>query len=151
MLVSENRLKWAMRFYPPLLFQRIWVVRIEPGFLGAEVRIFRSFLNMNYNRSIFGGTIFSAADPFFAVLFYQVLKRRGLNIRIWLKSATVNYLKPGFSRLTVKVTIAESDLLDAERTLNAGEKFIRHFPVEIFNDQGQLCATVSNEVYIKKI
>ena len=27
MLVSENMLKWALRFYPPLLLQRIWIIK----------------------------------------------------------------------------------------------------------------------------
>jgi acyl-coenzyme A thioesterase PaaI-like protein len=151
MLVSENLLKWAMRFYPPLFFQRIWVVQIDRDFMGAEVRIAKSFLNMNYNRSIFGGTIFCAADPFFGVLFYQVLKRKGLNVRIWLKSASINYLKPGFSKLCFKLKLNEQDIRDVENTLAAGEKFIRTFSVELWNKDGQLCATVNNEVYIKKI
>jgi hypothetical protein len=151
MLVSENLLKWAMRFYPPLFFQRIWVVQIDKNFMGAEISVAKSFLNMNYNRSIFGGTIFCAADPFFAVLFYQILKRKGLNVRIWLKSASIHYLKPGFSRLSLKIKLCEQDILDVENTLAAGEKFIRTFSVELWNTAGQLCATVDNEVYIKNI
>ena len=57
MLVSENVLKWALRFYPPLLFQRIWVIRFTKGFRGVRVKVNRSLINNNYNNSIFGGTI----------------------------------------------------------------------------------------------
>ncbi len=69
MVVSENVLKWALRFYPPLLFQRIWVIRFEKDFKGVSVKINKSLINNNYNNSIFGGTIFAAADPIFTPYF----------------------------------------------------------------------------------
>ena len=77
MKVSEKTLKWVMRFYPPFFFQRIWVQRFHPGFTGVDVKISKSLLNRNYNASIFGGTIFAAADPFYALLFDQLFRRRG--------------------------------------------------------------------------
>jgi hypothetical protein len=63
------------------------------------LRFQRAFLNRNYNHTIFGGTIFSASDPFYALLFDQVLQRRGLKCRVWLKRAEIKYLKPGTSSL----------------------------------------------------
>ena len=100
MKISEKALTWVMRLYPPLLFQRIWVRSFEPGFSGVDVVIVKSFMNKNYNKSICGGTIFTATDPFYAILFDQVLQRRGLKCRVWLKSAQINYLKPGSKLLT---------------------------------------------------
>ncbi len=151
MLVSENTLKWAMRFYPPLFFQRIWVKRFEKNFLGVEVKISHSFLNRNYNRSIFGGTIFAASDPFFAILFDQVLQRRGLKTRVWLKSASIQYLKPGRSDLFFKIELTEADLKEAEMALHDSGKFVKTFPMEIFDQNGQLCAKVQNQVYIRNL
>lgn len=151
MQVSENTLKWVMRFYPPLLFQRIWVQKFAKDFTGVEVKIFKSFLNTNYNRSIFGGTIFSASDPFYALLFDQVLRRRGYKTRVWLKSADIKYLKPGRSALYFKIILTENDILDAENVLKTVGKYVKSFPLEICNDKGELCATVNNEVYIRNL
>ncbi len=149
MLVSENTLKWAMRFYPPLFFQRIWVKQFDKDFKGVEVKIFKSFLNLNYNRSIFGGTIFTATDPFYAILFDQALQRRGIKSRVWLKSAQINYLKPGRSNLYFKISISEADLADAEQTLHSSGKFVKSFPIDMYDKNGVLCAQVQNEVYIR--
>ncbi|HLT42689.1 MAG TPA: DUF4442 domain-containing protein, partial [Sphingobacteriaceae bacterium] len=99
MKASEKALKWAMRFYPPLFFQRIWVKKFHPGFRGVDVTIQSSFLNRNYNSSIFGGTIFAAADPFYPILFDQIFRRKGLKTVVWLKSGSVKYLKPARSKL----------------------------------------------------
>lgn len=151
MQVSENTLKWAMRFYPPLFFQRIWVKRFHKDFKGVEVKISKSLLNTNYNNSIFGGTIFSASDPFYALLFDQLLLRRGYKIRVWLKSAQISYLKPGHSNLYFKIVLTDEDILEAETALKTGGKFVKAFPMEITGLDGIVCARVINEVYVRNL
>ncbi|MDO8993147.1 DUF4442 domain-containing protein [Daejeonella sp.] len=151
MVISENTLKWAMRFYPPLFFQRIWVIKFDKGFTGVHVKISKSFLNVNYNRTIFGGTIFSASDPFFALLFDQILQRRGLKCRVWLKSAEIRYLKPGNTNLYFTISLSEEQIKEAEIILGTEGKFVKAYPMNIFNSEGVLCATVINEVYIRNL
>lgn len=151
MVVSENMLKWAMRFYPPLFFQRIWVIKFDKDFTGVHVKISKSFLNVNYNRTIFGGTIFSASDPFFALLFDQILQRRGLKCRVWLKSAEIRYLKPGNTNLYFTISLSEEQIKEAEIILGTEGKFVKAYPMNIFNSEGVLCATVINEVYIRNL
>jgi hypothetical protein len=151
MKVSENMLKWGMRFYPPLLFQRIWVKKFELGFTGVKVKIFKSFLNLNYNRSIFGGTIFSASDPFYAVLFDQILQRKGLKCRVWLKSASINYLKPGRTDLEFTISLSEDEISEAMETLTSAGKFVKAFTINMYDSNGEHCVTVINEVYVRNL
>jgi acyl-coenzyme A thioesterase PaaI-like protein len=151
MIVSEKTLKWAISLYPPLLFQRIWVKRFHPGFRGVDVKINKSLFNKNYNGSIFGGTIFAATDPFYALLFDQLLQREGFKVRVWLKSASIQYLKPGRSDLFFTLLITDDMLNDAIETLNNNGKVIRAYPMEIKNAAGEICATVLNEVYVRNL
>ena len=148
MIVSENMLKWGMRFYPPLFFQRIWVKKIHKGFAGIDVKINRSIFTTNLGNSIFGGTIFSATDPFYALLFNQQMQRKGFKISVWLKSAHIQYLKPGRTDLYFSLSITPDMVSEVEKTLNTEGKFIKAYPIEIFDKQGELCASVMNEVYI---
>lgn len=151
MVVSENVLKWALRFYPPLLFQRIWVVRFEKGFRGVRVKINKSLINNNYNNSIFGGTIFAAADPFYPLLFHQLLTHKGYKTRIWLKSAGINYLKPGRTDLFFDINLTEADIEEVEDILNTNGKHIKAYPIEMYNKEGELCVSVSSEIYIRNL
>lgn len=151
MIVSEKTLKWGLCLYPPMLFQRIWVRRFHTGFRGVDVKINKSLFNKNYNGSIFGGTIYAATDPFYALLFDQLLQREGFKIRVWLKSASIQYLKPGRSDLFFTLIITDEMLNEAIEALNNGGKFIKAYPMEIFNKSGELCATVMNEVYIRNL
>lgn len=151
MAVSENTLKWAMRFYPSLLFQRIWVIKFEKGFLGVQVKINKSLLNRNHNNSIFGGTIFSAADPFYPVLFYQLLTIRGYKVIAWTKSSNINFLKPGMTDLYFKIEISDNDIKTCEQELAATGKCLKMYIVDIYDKNGQLCVSVSNEIYIRDL
>ncbi len=151
MVFSENVLKWAIRLYPPLFFQRIWVKKFHKDFKGVEVKIGKSLLNTNFNKSIFGGTIFAASDPFYALLFDQVLKRKGLKTRVWLKSADIKYLKPGRSNLHFTLRLSDEAIDEAEHALRTVGKFVKAYPIEIVNDQGEICVFVMNEVYIRNL
>ncbi len=151
MIVSERILKWAMCLYPPLLFQRIWVKKFHQNFKGVDVKISNSFLNRNYNGSIFGGTIYAATDPFFAILFDQLLQRKGFKVRVWLKSGSIQYLKPGLTSLHFTINITDEMIAEAEKTIKANGKFVKTYPIDLFNKHGELCATAINEVYLRQI
>lgn len=149
MIVSEKTLKWVMCLYPPLLFQRIWIKKFHLGFLGVDVKISNSFLNRNYNGSIFGGSIYAATDPFYAILFDQLMQRRGFKVRVWLKSASIQYLKPGLTNLYFTIKITDEMIAEAERALTEKGKFVKSYPMELFDKEGELCATVMNEIYLR--
>jgi hypothetical protein len=152
MAVSENTLKWLMRLYPPLLFQRIWVVRFNKVFKGLSLKIKKSLFNKNYNGSIFGGTIFAAADPFYPVLLHQVLKPMGMQkLKVWSKSSQINFLKPALTDLNFEIIITDNDIDHALEILTVTGKYERSFPVNIYNKEGEICVSLLNEVYIRNL
>ncbi|WP_257668056.1 DUF4442 domain-containing protein [Parapedobacter tibetensis] len=151
MRLSENALKWVMRLYPPFFFQRIWVRHFHKGFMGVEVKINRSLLNRNYNASIFGGTIFAAADPFYALIFDQIFQRKGFSTVVWLKSASIQYIKPARSALYFNIVIHSKDIQEVETALTNKGKFMKTYPITIADKNGETCAIMKNEVYIKDI
>ncbi|MBI3520453.1 MAG: DUF4442 domain-containing protein [Bacteroidetes bacterium] len=151
MKISENSLKWLMRLYPPMLFQRIWVQKIYKGFTGIDIKINRSFITSNLGKSTFGGTLFSATDPFYALLFGQIMQHKGLKITVWLKSATINYIKPGRTDLFYSLNITPEMISEMENALRNEGKFIKAYPIEIYDKKGELCVTATNEVYIRNL
>ena len=140
-----------MRLYPPLFFQRIWVRRFGRGFTTVEVKIHRSILNRNYNASIFGGTIFAAADPFYALMFDQIFQRKGFKTVVWLKSATIQYIKPGRTALFFEISINDQEIQEVEAALIEHGRFVQTYPIAIVDTRGETCAIMHNEVYIKDV
>lgn len=140
-----------MRFYPPLFFQRVWTKRFEQDFRGVEVSIRKSFWNRNYNNSIFGGTIFSAADAFYPVLFFKIFTEKGYSIRAWSKSSEIKYLKPSYFNLYFNIHIDEAEINEAEEILNTLGKYTKLHPIEIFDKNGRNVASVLVEVYMRNL
>jgi acyl-coenzyme A thioesterase PaaI-like protein len=152
MVVSENTLKWVMRFYPPLFFQRIWVIGFHKGFTGVKVKVSKSILNKNYNGSIFGGTIFAAADPFYPVLFHQILNSDGKRrLAVWSKSAKIDFLKPALNNLFFEIKISDEDIAGAKEALIITGKYEKLFPIDIYNKAGEVCASLMSEVYVRDL
>lgn len=152
MKLSPFSLKWVLRTYPPFLFQRIWVKNISKDFTEADVKIYKSFLNINSNKTLFGGTIFSSLDPMHSILMDQILKRKGLKKTVaWLKSAQINYLKPGTTNLNFKIKISEKDIDEAFLTIKHNGKIVKTFTTEIFDNNGNKCVVCQNEIYIRDL
>ncbi len=152
MKVSPSTLKWGLRLYPPFFFQRIWVRRILNNFLGADVKINRSILNINSNRTIFGGTIFSAIDPFYPILLDQYFKHQGITRTVaWLKTAHIDYIKPGRFDLEVRIRLDQEILDETLQTIKKEGKVVRTFQTQVFDKHGTLCAIAHNEIYIRDL
>lgn len=151
MLVSANVLKWALRIYPPLLFQRIWVIKISKDYRSATVKVNKTLITRNYNGSVFGGTLFSAADPFYPALFHQLLTSRGFKVQLWLRSASIKYVKPAFKDVFFSAEISDDVLTETELTLNLKGRHKQPFQLEMHSREGKLCAIVHGEIYIRNL
>jgi hypothetical protein len=147
--LSPPYLKWLLRFYPPLLFQRIWTVSIGEDFSTARVILYHSILNKNGYRSIFGGSISSAGDPFFIILYYGYFFKKGYRLKVWLKSCEIQFLKPAFTNLKLDFSLLPDDFQKAEISLIRTGKFIGKHKVEAKNKSGEICATIATEVYLR--
>ena len=150
MKVSENILKWGMRLYPPLLLQRIWVQKVHKDFKGADIKINRSLFTLNFGKAIFGGTIYSGTDPFYAMLFGQILRNKNYHITIWLKSASIQFLKPARTDLFYKIHITEEMIKEAETELTNKGVFVKTYAIEVYSKNKELTAIARNEIYIRK-
>ncbi len=149
--ISAITLKWLLRFYPPLFFQSVWVTHIEADFTSAKAKLYKSLLNINYNGTIYGGTIYAATDAFYPVLYHQWLTHAGYKVIVWIKSAQVQYLKPGRSALSFQFNISSEEMMAVQQLLRTEGKTVRNCITELFNSTGELCAIVHTEVYIRNL
>lgn len=109
------------------------------------MKINRSLITLNFGKAIFGGTIYTAIDPFYAMLFGQLLKHKGYHISVWLKNASIQYLRPGRTDLYYRITITDEMINEVEEALNKNSVFIK-----IYSKTGDLYTIAKNEIYIRK-
>jgi acyl-coenzyme A thioesterase PaaI-like protein len=148
-ILSERKGWWILNLFPPLLFNRIRVVKIEPGFRACTVRVARSLLTRNLHGTTFGGTIFSAADPYYAVMYWQVLARRGYRVQAWLKRAGIDYHRPAETALTLEFRLSDDEIAEAVAALDGAGRHRKRHVIEALDREGRVCATVETEVYLR--
>jgi len=145
---SPRQLRWLLNFYPPLFFQRIRVLAIDPGYRRALVRVNHSILSRNLQGSTFGGTIYAAVDPFHALLLWQICAQEGLRVQAWMKQAVVDFIRPAESHLTIEFILDEPTVERMLRAVREDDRFAHVFQIEAKDEQGVACAVVKTDIRI---
>lgn len=149
MQIPRFVIKFVLNIFPPLLFNRIVLKEISDDFLEMKVVLRRALFNINFHKTIFGGSIFSACDPYFPTMYYHIFANKKRKLIIWLKSAEIQYLKPADSTLKLDFKITKEDIHLAENTLNEKGKFEIWHTVEAINKKGVVCARAKMQIYLR--
>ena len=136
-----------LNIFPPLLFNRIILKEIADDFSEMKVVLKKALFNINLQRTIFGGSIFSAFDPYFPTMYYYIFFKRKLII--WVKSAEIQYRKPAKSNLNIHFKISKNEIQIAKKNLNEKGKFEISHNVEARSNDGILCAKAKIKIYLR--
>ena len=149
MQIPKFAIKFVLNIFPPLLFNRIVLKEISDDFMQMRVVIKRALFNINFHKTIFGGSIFSAFDPYFPTMYYHVFAKKNRKLIIWLKSAEIQYLRPADTSLKLHFIITKEDILLAEKALDKKGKFEIWHDVEAISKKGIVCAKAKMLVYLR--
>jgi len=148
-VLSPWQLKWMLNLYPPLLFNAVRMVEVSPDFHRCKVRVFRVPWTRNLQGTLFGGTIYSAADPFTALLFWQIFAHRGQRVQAWLRRARVHYKKAAATALTLEFRLTPEQVDEAAAALAVKGRFARFYATDAIDRAGDVCCTIETEIYLR--
>lgn len=140
-------LRLALNLYPPLFFNRISVKKISPDYKQMDVVLKKSFLNINYNKSIFGGSIFSACDPYFPIMYYHIFKEKKLIL--WVKNADIQYLSPATSNLYLNFKISNEQIEEIRTGLKNNGKYEISNEIQAIDNENNVYAKAMINVYLR--
>ena len=146
---SRRGIRWALNLFPPLFFNRISIMYISDDFKELKVRIRHSWMNKNFNRTIFGGSIFSAVDPYFPTMYWHIFSRLKLPMEVWLKSAYINYKRPAKTDLLLHFQLKEEDITKAKEGLKNQGKYECCHQVKAIDKYGTICAEARVLVFLR--
>lgn len=111
----------------------------------VHVRIRRSIWTYNYVGTIFGGSMFSATDPFYMLMLYRIFSD---DFVIWDRSAQIKFIKPSKVTLFTRYSLSQ-DILDSikKEVSEKGENNYL-FKIELLDCQGAIYALIERTVYI---
>ena len=149
-MISKRRfLKLILNLYPPLFFNRIRVKKISLDFKEINVVLKKSIFNINFHKTIFGGSIFSACDPYFPTMYYNIFKLKNKELIIWVKDAKIKYLQPATSNLFLNFKIKNSQIKEIESNLKTQGKYEIKNEVLAINKEGITCAQAVITTYLR--
>jgi acyl-coenzyme A thioesterase PaaI-like protein len=151
MILGSRLRTWRDRLvinlYPPFFFTGTRCVHVSLDYRHARMELPLTLLTRNLNGSQFGGAIFAMTDPVFALLLFRLL---GPGHVIWAKRATIEFRRPGRSRLRADFHVTDEDLAAIAADLAAAGRHVHEFHVEVVDRTGEVVARVEQQVYVRR-
>lgn len=146
MVIPKKLLFTLISLYPPFLGAGIRV-KVSGDVKTVTTRIKLRFWNKNYVGTQYGGTMFSMCDaPFFLLM----VENLGPDYIVWDRSASIVFRKPGKGDVFAKFCIPDEAYEGIREDLKTADSINRDFSVDITDREGNVIATVSKTVYIRK-
>ena len=139
--------RWAFNLFPAWRGTGARVTRISPDWREVDVRLPLNWRTRNYVGTIFGGSLYGAADP---VLMIMLIKNLGPAYVVWDKAATIRFRRPGRSTLYLRFVLEESELAAIRAALQTAEKVDRVYSVDLVDAAGVVHATVEKTIQIRR-
>ncbi len=149
MKLNRHIARVLMNLYPPMVANRIVIKSVSKDFLKVTVRIRKSIWNRNLQGSIFGGSIFSAADPFIALMYWQALHHRNVSCEAWLKAATIQYKKPSDSSLLLIFELGVDEIDSVQLDIEKQGRAERNHLIKMVNKKGEVCVEVETTIVLR--
>ena len=146
---SSKLLKRVMNLFPPLLVNRVRIAEADSQFMNLNVEVKYSWLNKNLQKAMFGGTIFSAIDPYYAVMYWQIFISKGIPMEVWIKKVEIRYRIAATSDLKINFRLTEYDINLAIQELKKEGKYEIWHDVEAVNQEQEVCAEARVLVHIR--
>ncbi|HEV2720138.1 MAG TPA: DUF4442 domain-containing protein [Thermoanaerobaculia bacterium] len=140
-------LRWKLKLFPAWRGTGATVTYIADDFRELRVKLPLSWRTRNYVGSIFGGSLYSAVDPWYMILLIQIL---GRGYVVWDKAASIRFRKPGRSTLYATFKFDDAEL-DAIREATAGGQPVdRIYNIDLMDADGVVHASVEKVLYIRR-
>ena len=148
--LKADELQRMLNFWFPFLVNRIRIISIAANFDKIQVRLKHSFWNCNPNKSIWGGAITSALDPFFPVMMKQILLRRGIRTDFLSKAVHVEFIRQVETNILFQFNITEKEVIKVEKILNNEGTYEGWHLVDGVDTKGNVCVNGKVQVYLRK-
>lgn len=142
-----DRIHLVLRFYPPYLGAGVQVKTIAPDFRYIRVEMPLTPLNTNYVGTHFGGSLYSMCDPFFMLM---LIKHLGPDFIVWDKAAAIRFRRPGRGRVHAEFRLTDQEIETIRTKALRGEKVEPEFEVSVYDWKGEVVATITKTLYVRR-
>jgi acyl-coenzyme A thioesterase PaaI-like protein len=146
---SENFKMWRFRtfmnWYPMYFGSGGKILFWAADSQEVHVRLKLNMWSYNYVGTIFGGSMFSASDPFYMLMLFHIL---GEKYVVWDKSASIRFKRPARKTLYAKYLISDTHIAEIKQKVLENNEIDLTFPLQWIDTEGVVYAEIERTVYI---
>ena len=115
----------------------------------SEVRVRMPLTEANANLVgvQFGGSLYAMTDPFLMIL---LMRRLGPGYRVWDRSASVEFLRPGTGEVRATVRVTEDEIAAVRAATADGAPHRPTWVVDVTDETGEVVARVTKELWVRR-
>lgn len=140
-------LRLGFNFFPALRRTGGRLTYIAPDEGEVCLKLPLNWTTRNYVGTLFGGSMYAAVDPIYMVM---LTRRLGPGYLVWDKAASIEFKKPGRSTLYARFVVGDDELAAIKAELVTQRSVLRHYAVDLVDDEGVVHATIKKTLYIRK-
>lgn len=146
---GESLRTWFLRlrfnFFPAFRGTGARVVYIAEDRRAIRVALPLNWRTRNIYGTLFGGAMYAATDPLYALLIKIGL---GKEYIVWDKAGTIRYLKPARSGLFAECSISDGELDDLRERLALEASVDLDYEIALTDARGEPHAMVMKTIYV---
>ena len=112
-----------------------------------RVKLPLNWRTRNYHGTTFGGSMYAAVDPIYAMMLIRIL---GEEYTVWDRSASIDFEKPGESTLYARFVLDDEEITTIRERLSDAGSLTRDYVVDLTDDEGVVHAEVEKTIYVRK-
>ena len=144
----ESLRTWLYRlrfnFFPAFRATGARVIYISGDMRKLRIRLPLNFRTKNIHGTLFGGAMYAATDPLYAILVKVAL---GPGFIVWDKAGAIRYKKPGRSTLYAECSLSDSQVASMQKRLVTESSIDLDYEIELLDERGVVHAVVQKTIY----
>jgi len=144
----ESLRVWLRRvgfnFFPAFRATGARVIYLSEDMRKLRIRLPLNLRTRNIHGTLFGGAMYAATDPLYAILVKVAL---GPGFIIWDKAGAIRYRKPGRSTLYAECSLSDAQVAAMRKRLEFEPSVDLNYEIELVDERGVVHAVVQKTIY----
>jgi Rps23 Pro-64 3,4-dihydroxylase Tpa1-like proline 4-hydroxylase len=142
---KTRRFRWMMNCFPTYFGTGGRILFISSDWREIHIRLSLNLFTYNYVGVVYGGSIYSAIDPFYMLQLIHIL---GKAYVVWDKAATIRFLRPIKKKVYARFLIDEVLIEKIKQQIAQTQEMEITLPVEWIDKEGNVYAHIDKVLYI---
>jgi hypothetical protein len=144
---KSRRMRIGFNFWPCIWCSGGRVEFIAGDFKELHVSIKLNVRTRNRVGTVYGGSIYSSVDPYFMLMFMQIL---GKDYVVWDKAASFKFVRPIIEKVKCRFLVTDELVEKVKEQIEANGEYTFDLPLQYEDDNGKVYAVFNKSTYAAK-